>query len=178
MGAHCKGRVIDVNNGYEGDGPMTPQRSGGVPSSGLVQMCFSGKYTERDIKLKLRGKGGLVAYTGTSDVKDLEEFIRTGVKRPGSMIFCTREQAEEARDAMVYQIAKYIGAMAVVLKGQVDFIALTGGLMNSKVIPQKIGEYVSWLAPLYVFPGSEEKIALREAAQRALEDPSCVKRYV
>lgn len=178
VGAHCKGRVIDVNNGYEGDGPMTPQRSGGVPSSGLVQMCFSGKYTERDIKLKLRGKGGLVAYTGTSDVKDLEEFIRTGVKRPGSMIFCTREQAEEARDAMVYQIAKYIGAMAVVLKGQVDFIALTGGLMNSKVIPQKIGEYVSWLAPLYVFPGSEEKIALREAAQRALEDPSCVKRYV
>ena len=108
----------------------------------------------------------------------MEEFIRTGVKRPGSMIFCTREQAEEARDAMVYQIAKYIGAMAVVLKGQVDFIALTGGLMHSKVIPQKIGEYVSWLAPLYVFPGSEEKIALREAAQRALEDPSCVKRYV
>ena len=178
VGAHCKGRVIDVNNGYEGDGPMTPQRSGGVPSSGLVQMCFSGKYTERDIKLKLRGKGGLVAYTGTSDVKDLEEFIRTGVKRPGSMIFCTREQAEEARDAMVYQIAKYIGAMAVVLKGQVDFIALTGGLMHSKVIPQKIGEYVGWLAPLYVFPGSEEKIDLREAAQRALEDPSCVKRYV
>ena len=106
---------------------MTPQRSGGTPNSALVQMCYSGKYTLRDMRLKLRGKGGLVAYTGTSDVKDLEEFIRTGVKRPGSMIFCTREQAEEARDAMVYQIAKYIGAMAVVLKGQVDFIALTGG---------------------------------------------------
>ncbi len=178
VGAHCKGRVIDVNNGYEGDGPMTPQRSGGVPSSGLVKMCFSGKYTERDMKLKLRGKGGLVAYTGTSDVKDLEEFIRTGIKRPGSMIFCTREQAEEARDAMIYQIAKDIGSMAAVLKGKVDFIALTGGLMYSKTIPQKLGEYIGWLAPLYVFPGSEEKVALREAAQRALQDPSIVKRYV
>ena len=73
VGAHRKGKVVDVNNGYEGDGPMTPQRSGGTPNTGLVQMCYSGQYTQHDIRLKLRGKGGLVAYTGTSDGKDLEE---------------------------------------------------------------------------------------------------------
>lgn len=178
IGAHRQGKVIDVNNGYEGDGPMTPQRSGAVPGSGLVEMCFSGKYTKKDIKFKLRGKGGLVAYTGTSDVKDLEEFIRTGEKRPGSLIRCTREQAQEAENAMIYQISKYIGAMAVTLEGKVDFIALTGGLMFSKYIPQEISRYVSWIAPIYVFPGSEEKDALREAAVRALNDPKIVKQYV
>ena len=178
VGAHRNGKVIDVNNGYEGDGPMTPQRSGGTPNSGLVQMCFSGEYTQRDIHLKLRGKGGLVAYTGTSDVKDLEEFTRTGEKRPGSLIHCSCEEAKLALDAMIYQIAKYIGAMAVVLEGKVDFIALTGGLMYSKYIPQEIGRYISWIAPMYVFPGSEEKDALRVAAFRALEDPSIVKQYL
>ena len=178
VGAHRKGKVVDVNNGYEGDGPMTPQRSGGTPNTGLVQMCFSGRYSQHDIRLKLRGKGGLVAYTGTSDVKDLEEFIRTGQKRPGSLITCTPEEAKLAEDAMIYQIAKYIGAMAVVLEGKVDFIALTGGLMHSKYIPQEIGRYVSWIAPMYVFPGSEEKEAVREAACRALKNPEIVKNYI
>ena len=177
VGAHRKGKVVDVNNGYEGDGPMTPQRSGGTPNTGLVQMCYSGQYTQHDIRLKLRGKGGLVAYTGTSDVKDLEEYIRTGEKRPGSLITCTQEEAKLAEDAMIYQIAKYIGAMAVVLEGKVDFIALTGGLMHSKYIPQEIGRYVGWIAPMYVFPGSEEKEALREAARRALNNPEIIKNY-
>ena len=177
VGAHRKGKVVDVNNGYEGDGPMTPQRSGGTPNTGLEQMCYSGQYTQHDIRLKLRGKGGLVAYTGTSDVKDLEEYIRTGEKRPGSLITCTQEEAKLAEDAMIYQIAKYIGAMAVVLEGKVDFIALTGGLMHSKYIPQEIGRYVGWIAPMYVFPGSEEKEALREAARRALNNPEIIKNY-
>ena len=177
VGAHRKGKVVDVNNGYEGDGPMTPQRSGGTPNTGLVQMCYSGQYTQHDIRLKLRGKGGLVAYTGTSDVKDLEEYIRTGEKRPGSLITCTQEEAKLAEDAMIYQIAKYIGAMAVVLEGKVDFIAVTGGLMHSKYIPQEIGRYVGWIAPMYVFPGSEEKEALREAARRALNNPEIIKNY-
>ncbi|WP_178338227.1 butyrate kinase [Candidatus Avelusimicrobium facis] len=177
VGAHCKGKVIDVSNGYEGEGPMTPQRSGTVPCAGLVSMCFSGKYTQKDIRLKMRGKGGLAAYTGTYDAKELEEFIQTGKKRPGSLIRCTRQQAKEALDAMIYQMAKEIGAMAVVLKGKVDFIALTGGLMFSKYIPPQIAGQVGWIAPIYVFPGSEEKDALRDAARRALENPSIVKHY-
>ncbi len=177
IGAHRQGKVVDVTNGYEGDGPMTPQRSGSVPGAKLVQMCFSGEFSEREIRLKMRGKGGLVAYTGTSDVKELEEFIHTGKKRPGSLITCTQKQAQEALDAMIYQMVKYIGSMAVVLEGKVDFIALTGGLMYSKYIPQEIGRYVGWIAPMYVFPGSEEKDALRVAAARALADPSIVQQY-
>ena len=156
---------------------MTPQRSGSVPCSGLADMCFSGKYTRKDIHLKMRGKGGLVAYTGTSDAKDLEEFIETGEKRPGSLINCSREKAKEALDAMIYQISKEIGSQAVVLEGKVDFIALTGGLMFSQYIPQEIGRQVGWIAPIYIFPGSEEKDALRVAAQRALKNPSIVKHY-
>lgn len=177
VGAHRQGKVIDVSHGYEGDGIMTPQRSGAVPCVPLIKMCFSGKYTEEEIRLMLRGKGGLVAYTGTYDVKDLEEFIKTGKKSEGSLITCTQAQAKEALDAMIYQMAKEIGAMAVVLEGKVDFIALTGGQMYSKYIPQEIGRQVGWIAPIYVFPGSEEKDALRDAAQRALENPSIVKHY-
>lgn len=177
VGAHKKGKVIDVSNGYEGEGPMTPQRSGTVPCAGLTEMCFSGKYTQKDIRLKMRGKGGMVAYTGTSDVKDIEEFINTGKKRPGSLIHCTKEKAKEALDAMIYQIAKEIGAQAVVLEGKVDFIALTGGLMFSKYIPHEIARQTGWIAPIYVFPGSEEKDALRDAARRALETPSIIKHY-
>ena len=177
VGAHRHGKVIDVSHGYEGDGIMTPQRSGAVPCSKLVEMCFSGKYTQEEIRLMLRGKGGLVAYTGTYDIKELEEFIKTGQKRPGSLIHCTPEQAKEALDAMIYQMAKEIGAMAVVLEGKVDFIALTGGQMYSKYIPPEIGRQVGWIAPIYVFPGSEEKDALRDAASRALENPSIVKHY-
>ncbi len=177
VGAHKLGKVIDVTNGFEGDGPMTPQRSGSTPGSKLVQMCFSGKYTEHDIRLKMRGKGGLVAYTGTSDVKELEEFIATGKKRPGSLITCTRAEAKLARNALVYQMSKAIGEMAVVLEGKVEFIALTGGLMHSAHIPQDISQYVGWIAPVYVFPGSEEKDALRDAAKRALENPKIVKQY-
>lgn len=177
VGAHQAGKVIDVSHGYEGDGIMTPQRSGAVPCSPLIDMCFSGKYTQKEMHLLLRGKGGLVAYTGTYDVKELEEFIKTGKKRPGSLITCNQAQAKEALDAMIYQMAKEIGAMAVVLKGKVDFIALTGGQMYSKYIPQEIGRQVGWIAPVYVFPGSEEKDALRDAARRALENPSIVKHY-
>ncbi len=177
VGAHRQGRVIDVTNGFEGDGPMTPQRSGSTPGSKLVQMCFSGKYTEQEIRLKMRGKGGLVAYTGTSDVKELEEFIANGKKRPGSLIKCSRAEAKLALEALIYQLSKAIGEMAVVLEGKVDFIALTGGLMHSQYIPQKISEYTGWIAPIYVFPGSEEKDALRAAAAQALDDPAIIKQY-
>ena len=107
----------------------------------------------------------------------MEEFIATGKKRPGSLITCSRTEAKLALEALMYQLSKAIGEMAVVLEGKVDFIALTGGLMHSKYIPQRMSEYVGWIAPLYVFPGSEEKDALRDAAYRALENPKIVKKY-
>jgi len=135
VGAHAGGRIVDVNNALDGEGPFTPERSGGVPAGGLAKLCFSGKYTLPEIKLKLKGRGGLVAYTGTSDCRALEKYILTGEAAPGSGLDpakVSREQAKEAVLAMAYQISKEIGALATVLEGKVDAIVLTGGLPTTR----------------------------------------------
>ncbi len=180
VGAHVGGRVIDVNNGLDGDGPFTPQRSGGVPTGGLVKMCFSGKYTLSDIKLKVKGRGGLAAYTGTSDCKALEKYILTGEETPGSGLDpanVSREQAKEAVLAMAYQISKEIGALAAVLEGKVDAIVLTGGLAYGKVVVQEIKRRTSWIAPVLSYPGGDEMTSLRRSAEIALDHPVKVKSY-
>lgn len=174
IGAHAKGQVIDVNNGLDGEGPFTPQRSGGVPAGGLAKMCFSGRYTHADIKFKLKGKGGLIAYTGTSDLVLLEKFIEgrelSPTERSQLLPNLTKEKVIEVKQAMALQISKDICALAAVLKGKVDAIVLTGGLGYSRdyVIPW-IQERVSWLAPVFVFPGGDEMGALRDAAIRVLK---------
>ena len=104
VGAHRKGRVIDVNNALDGDGPFSPERAGGVPSGELLEMCFSGKYSKEEVYKKLVGKGGFVAYANTNDARDLIKLSQEGDEK-GSLIF----------DAFIYQIAKEIGLMAVVL---------------------------------------------------------------
>ncbi|MDD4003617.1 MAG: butyrate kinase [Elusimicrobiaceae bacterium] len=175
VGAHVGGRVIDVNNALDGDGPFTPQRSGGVPSGGLARLCFSGRDGHADIKLKIKGRGGLVAYTGTSDLIALEKFIATGEKDP--QITVSREKAHECVSAMAYQIAKEIGAMAVVLAGRVDAIVLTGGIVYDKHLMPELRARIDWLAPVIEFPGGDENRALMDAATRALEDPSSVQEY-
>lgn len=180
VGAHLNGRVVDVNNALNGDGPFTPQRSGGVPAGGLVGMCFSGKYTKQDMLLKLKGRGGLVAYTGTSDCIALERYILTGEVKPGSGLdpaVLSREKAREAVSAMGYQICKEIGAMAAVLEGKVDAIVLTGGLAYDKVLVPEIKRRVDWIAPVLTYPGGDEMAALRAAAEIALRTPAAVKKY-
>jgi len=180
VGAHLGGRVIDVNNALNGDGPMTPQRSGGVPAGGLVNMCFSGKYTKQEMLLKLKGRGGLVAYTGTSDCVALEKYILTGEIKPGCGLDpdkVTRDEAREAVDAMGYQICKEIGAMACVLEGKVDAIVLTGGLAYDKVLVPEIKRRVGWIAQILSYPGGDEMTALRAAAEIALRHPAKVKHY-
>lgn len=117
VGAHRKGRVIDVNNALDGDGPFSPERAGGVPSGELLEMCFSGKYSKEEVYKKLVGKGGFVAYANTNDARDLIKLSQEGDEK-GSLIF----------NAFIYQIAKEIGSMAVVLDGEVDAIVLTGGI--------------------------------------------------
>lgn len=180
VGAHMGGRVIDVNNALNGEGPFTPQRSGGVPAGGLVSMCFSGKYTKQDMMLKLKGRGGLVAYTGTSDCVALEKYILTGEIKPGSGIDpdkMTREEAREAIHAMGYQICKEIGALATVLEGKVDAIVLTGGLAYDKVLVPEIKRRVGWIAQILSYPGGDEMTALRTAAETGLRHPNAVKKY-
>jgi butyrate kinase len=181
IGAHKSGRVIDVNNALDGDGPFTPQRSGGVPSGGLAKMCFSGKYTLDEIKLKLKGKGGLVAYTGTSDIIALKKYINTGEVVLNSGLDSqkvTREKAKEVLLAMAYQISKEIAAMSAVLEGKVDAIVLTGGIVyDDEYITPEIRKRVQWIAPIIVYPGGDEMTALRLACENVLKTPKKAKVY-
>ena len=149
VGAHCKGRVIDVNQALDGEGPFSPERTGTLPVGALAKLCFSGKYTLEEIKKMITGKGGLVAYLGTNDAYEVEKRAAAG-----------DEQAALVQSAMAYQVAKEIGAMSTVLKGQVDAILLTGGIAYGKPFTSAVSERVRHIAPVYVYPGEDEMRAL------------------
>ena len=149
VGAHEKGRVIDVNQGLDGEGPFSPERSGTLPVGDLVNMCFSGMYTKEKIKKMITGEGGLVAYLGTNSAYEVEMRAMEG-----------DEEAKFYYDAMAYQVAKYVGSMCPALKGNVDAVLLTGGLANSKYFVNKIIERVYRIAPVHVYPGEDEMRAL------------------
>ncbi len=166
VGAHCGGRVIDVNNGLNGDGPMSPERSGGVPAGQLVELCFSGNFTKGEILKKIKGHGGLSAYLGTNDAIEIEERIRNG-----------DEKAMLVYRAMTYQVAKEIGALSTVLKGKVHGILLTGGLAYSNMIVDDITERVTHLGPVKAYPGEGEMEALALNAYMVLRNEVEVKEY-
>lgn len=167
VSAFADGRVLDVNNGIEGDGPFTTVRSGAVPVGQLVEICFSGRYTAEEVHKQLNGLGGLMGYLGTTDGKEIEARIQAGDSK-----------AEEALAAMVFQTAKEIGARSVPLKGEVDAIAITGGLANWKRMTDGIADWVSFIAPVYVYPGENELEAMAAAALRALRGEEAVKTFV
>lgn len=156
-----KGKMIDANNANE-MGPFSPERAGGLPVGDIVKMCYSGEYTMKTLKPKLRGKGGLVAYLGTNDAREVLKMIENGDQN-AKLIF----------EAMGYQIAKEIGAMATVLQGDIDAIVLTGGVAYSKFLTDYIEEHVGFIAPVIVKPGEDEMTALNEGFLRteAGEDP-------
>ena len=148
---HRGGKVIDTSHGLGGDGPITPERAGCCPPFALIDMCFSGKYTKQEIKKKLIGKGGAVAYFGTNDMRLVEEKAQEGVP-----------EYELFMKAFVLNIAKYIVAQGAVVDGKVDAIILTGGIAYSKPITEAIARKVSWLAPVKVYPGENELDSLAE----------------
>lgn len=166
VGAHQKGRVIDVNNALDGEGPFSPERSGGVPVSDLVKLCFSGKYTETEMKKKINGKGGIVAYLNTNDAKEVDERASKG-----------DEKAKLVFEAMGYQIAKEIGRCAAVLKGDVDAILLTGGIAYSKNLDQYITQRVQFISKVVVYPGEDELLALAQGGLRVLKGQEAAKEY-
>ena len=128
VGAHQGGRVVDVNNTLDGDGPFSPERTGSLPVGALVKMCFSGKYTQAEIAKKINGKGGLNAYLGTNDMRDVTRMaFEEG-----------NQEAENVFHAFTYQVAKDIGAMSAVLCGKVDQIILTGGIAYSDRVVDEI----------------------------------------
>lgn len=152
VGVHKNGRVIDVNNALNGDGPFSPERTGSLPVSGLAKLCFSQKYTLPEILKHLTGKGGMVAYLGTNNAKDVEDKAAAG-----------DEEYKKVYEAMAYQIAKEVGAAATVLCGKIDAILVTGGLAYSDMLNEWLKERVAFLAPIKIYPGEDEMQALAES---------------
>jgi butyrate kinase len=149
VGAHNLGKVIDVNQALDGEGPFSPERSGTLPVGALAKLCYSNDYTFDEVKKMITGRGGFAAYLNTNDALEVEKMIASG-----------NEYAQLIFDAMAYQVAKEIGAMATVLKGEVDAILITGGLANSKGFVDKIIERISKIAPISIYPGEDEMRAL------------------
>ena len=149
VAAHNNGKVIDVNQALDGDGPFSPERSGTLPVNELIKVCFSGKYTEQEIKKMVVGAGGYVAYLGTNDAYQVECKAIEGDKK-----------FEFIQEAMAYQISKEVGAMSTVLKGKVDAIFLTGGIAYSKPFVELLKERIEFIAPVHVYPGEDEMGAL------------------
>lgn len=166
VGAHKNGKVIDVNNALDGDGPFSPERSGAVPVGDLIKMCFSGEYTQEEVYKKIVGKGGYVAYLNTNDARDVLREKAEGNKF-----------AELIYNAFIYQVAKSIGEMATVLKGKVDSIILTGGIAYSPIVVSDIKERVEWISNVAVYPGEDELLALAQGAIRVLNEEEEVKVY-
>ncbi|MEG0249679.1 MAG: butyrate kinase [Peptostreptococcus sp.] len=166
IGAHEHGCVIDVANALDGEGPFSPERSGSIPVGSLVDMCYSGKYTIYDMKKKITGKGGLVSYLDTNDVRDVEAMVEKG-----------DEKAITVYKAMAYQIAKDIGAGATVLAGKVDAILLTGGIAYSKKFTDLIAERVNFIANVKVYPGEDEMIALALGGLRVMRGEEIAQNY-
>ncbi len=156
VSGHENGRMVEVTNSRE-EGAFSTERAGGVPIMQLVDLCFSGKYTHNQVETLLFREGGLYSYLGTKDLIAVEQRIASGDK-----------QAEIVFDAMVYQIAKEIGAMAAVLCGRVDALLLTGGMAHSERLVAQMTQHVSWIAPVVTYPGEDELQALTEGVLRVL----------
>ena len=158
VGAHQKGRVVDVNQGLDGDGPFSPERSGTLPMGDIIRACFSGKYNEKEILKMITGKGGLVAYLDTNSAYEVEQRAANG-----------DDYAKMIYDAMAYQVAKEVGAMGAVLAYQIDGILITGGIAHDKYFVNEITAYIHRLAPVHIYPGEDEMVALAMNGLRVLK---------
>jgi butyrate kinase len=159
VGAHVDGRVVDVNNALNGDGPFAPERAGSLPAWSLVELATSGQYDLAVLKKMITGKGGIVAHLGVNDMRKVEEMVKAG-----------DPAATRILSAMAYNVAKEIGALAAVLEGRIDAIVLTGGIAYDKYFVDLIRRRVEFLAQLIVLPGEDEMTALAQGALRVLMD--------
>ncbi len=166
VGAHCQGKVIDVNDALSGEGPFSPERSGTLPAGDLVKLCFSGQYSESEINKMIVGKGGFVAHLGTNKVKEIVQNAEHGDTK-----------AQNLLSAFTYQVAKYIGMMSTVLKGQVDQIILTGGIAYNTPLMQKIIDRVNFITDVTIMPGEDEMAAMAKAAMDVLTNKVKILEY-
>ena len=164
--AHQKGKMIDSNDIIKGSGPMTPTRAGDLPYTAVIDMAFSGKYTKKQLADKLNREGGLTDHFATADARDVLKRIEAGDK-----------YAEVVFKGMAYQNAKYIGAMAVAMKGKVDAIILTGGISHNNYFTDIIRDYTGWISEIVIMPGEFELEALAAGALRVMSGEEDAKIY-
>lgn len=167
IGSHRNGKVVDVNNVLDGEGPFSPERSGGLPAYSVAEFCHKGNYSLADLRKKIAGNGGIVAYLNTNDFRDVEKLVSEG-----------NEKAKLIKEAFIYQIGKEIGSAAAVLHGKVDSIIITGGIAYSKSVTEKISEMVSFIAPITVYPGEDELLALAQGGLRVLSGTEKAREYI
>jgi len=178
VGAHCGGRVVDVNNGLDGDGPFTPERTGSLPAGGMVSLCFRSGKSEEEIRRMIKGGGGVVAYCGTNDVRELVR--RAECDRPEDLsggITPDIPPASVVFEALCRQIAQAVCAHGATLEGKVDAIIFTGGMAYSEHLMKRLEAMCGWMAPVKAVPGEREMEALAEGALRALRGEEGVKQY-
>ena len=166
VGIHKKGKVVDVNNALHGEGPFSPERAGGLPTWGVIDLCFSGNYSKNEVIKLLTGKGGVVSYTGTNSFMELEKAVHEGDKK-----------AIAIEKAFSYQIAKEIGSLATVVNGEVDAILITGGVAHNKGVVDEIAERVKFIASVKVYPGEDEMEALAFNALAAINGEEEILEY-
>ena len=167
VAAHEHGRAVDANNALDGEGPFSPERAGSLPAADLIRLCFSGKYTEKQLLKRIAGKAGLNAHLGTANVKEIEMRIHEYGDTHAELIL----------NAMIYHIAKNIAGLGAVLCGKVDAILLTGGLARSEYVISRLRQRVEWVAPVYCFPGEDEMEALALNALAVLRGQLGVAEY-
>ena len=166
VAAHDHGRAIDANNALDGEGPFSPERAGSLPAADLIRLCFSGKYSEKQLLRRIAGKAGLNAHLGTNNMREILDRISQG-----------DDHARLIVDAMIYHVAKAIAAEGAVLCGRVDAILLTGGMAHSDYIVSRLRHRVEFLAPVHVFPGEDEMEALALNALAVLQGTRQAKVY-
>jgi len=165
VGIHAKGKVIDANNALDGDGPLSPERSGSLPTGDLAALCYSGEYSHADMKKMIAGSGGLVAYFGSNNLRELEARAES------------EPDVKLAIDAMCYQVAKEIAAVSTAVYGKVDAILLTGGIARSMYITEEITQRVNFIADVKKYPGEDELAALAQGALRVLRGEETALEY-
>lgn len=166
VSAHHHGKVIDVNNALNGEGPFSPERAGTIPARQLVDLCFSGKYTYQEIRKMLNGRGGLLAHLGTTDVPTIVRWAHAGDKKHKLVL-----------EAMIYTVAKQVGAMHVALHGQTDAVILTGGIANNTYCVSLLRDWLEGIARIVVIPGEDEMGALAMNALGALRGELPLQEY-
>jgi butyrate kinase len=163
---HHHGRAIECSDALSGDGPFSPSRAGMLSPVDVVKMCFSGKYNEKEMLRKINGHSGLTAHLGTNDVREVERRIKDG-----------DEHARLILDAMIYQTARRLASLTPATNGHVDAIILTGAISHSQYVTDGLKERLSWIAPIFIYPGEDELTALAHNAYRAMTGQQEIKTY-